>query len=134
MEVKGPRTQRGRRQTEKEWEEEKEWRRSMAGLLMGVQRQVGAVERRLAAIEVGNAKVASTLNVVWGAVQALTGPVQSEADGDGDEDEEEEEEEETAETLREAGAESGNPEGAEEAGGSGDAEGQENVGGDVEMA
>ena len=35
-EVKGPQTARARRQTEKEWEEDREWKKSMLGLMMSM--------------------------------------------------------------------------------------------------
>ena len=107
-EVKGLRTARARRQTAKEW------KRSMMGLMMSLLQKMSGMERRLAAVEAGMNRMGPTLDAAWGVLQALISQEQEqeqeqEPSVEGDEDEEEEAEE----TLRENGAESGNPEGQE---------------------
>ena len=120
-EVKGPRTVRARRQTAKEWEEDMEWKRSMMGLMMSLSQKMTGMERRLTVIEAGMNRMGPTLDAAWGALQVLISQEQEQEQGpepsvEGDEDEEEEAEE----TLRENGAELGNPEGQEGSGNGGD--------------
>ena len=113
-EVKGPRTIRACRQTAKEWEEDLEWKHSILGTVLTMSQKLSGMERRLAAVEAATNRMAPTLDAAWGALQALISQEQEQEQGpepsvedDGDE------EEETEETLREKGAESGNPEGQE---------------------
>ena len=120
-EVKAPRTVRARRQTAKEWEEDLEWKRSILGTVLAMSQKVSGMERRLAAVEAATNRMVPTLDAAWGALQALISQEQEQEQGpepsvEGDEDEEEE----TEETLREKGAESGNPEGQEGSGNGGD--------------
>ena len=70
-EVKGPQTVRARRQTEKEWEEDREWNKSMLGLMMLMSQKLSGMEQRLAAVEAGTNRMVPTLDTAWGALQAL---------------------------------------------------------------
>ena len=101
-------------QMAKEWEEDQEWKRSIMGLMMSLSQKVSGMERRLTAVEAGMNRMGPMLDAAWGALQALISQEQEQEQGpeplvEGDEDEEDEAEE----TLREKGAESGNPEGQE---------------------
>ena len=122
-EVKGPRTARARRQTEKEWEEDREWKKSMLGLMMSMSQRLSGMERWLTAVEAGTSRMAPTMDAAWGALQALISQEQEQEQEQGPEpsvEDDGDEEEETEETLREKGAESGNPEGQEGSGNGGD--------------
>ena len=120
-EVKGPRTARARRQTEKEWEEDREWKKSMLGLMMSMSQRMSGMERRLTAVEAGTSRMAPTLDAAWGALQALISQEQEQEQGpEPSVEDDRDEEEETEETLREKGAESGNPEDQEGSGKGGD--------------
>ena len=122
-EVKGPRTARVRRQTAKEWEEDQEWKRSILGTVLAMSQKVSGMERRLAAVEAATNRMAPMLDAAWGALQALISQEQEQEQEQGPEpsvEDDGDEEEETEETLREKGAESGNPEDQEGSGNGGD--------------
>ena len=115
-EVKGPQTARARRQTEKEWEEDREWKKSMLGLMMSMSQKLSGMERRLVAVEAGSNRMVPTLDAAWGALQVLISQEQEqgqEKEPEPSVEDEEDEEDETEETLRDKSAESGNPEGQE---------------------
>ena len=84
--------------------------------------KLSGMERRLAAVEAGTNRMVPTLDTAWGALQALISQEQEQGPEPSVEEEEneEEEEDETEETLRDKGAESGNPEGQEGSGNGGD--------------
>ena len=94
-EVKGPQTARARRQTEKEWEEDQEWKQSILGTVLTMSQKLSGMERRLAAVEVAMNRMAPTLDAAWGALQALISQEQEQEQGpepsvEDDKDEEEE--------------------------------------------
>ena len=118
-EMKGPRTARARRQTEKEWEEDQEWKRSILGTVLTMSQKLSGMENRLAAVKAAKNRMAPTLDAAWGALQALIRQEQEPEQGPEpsvEEENEEDEQDETEETLRDKGAESGNPEGQEGSG------------------
>ena len=118
-EVKRPQTARARRQTEKEWEEDREWKKSMLGLMMSMSQKLSGMERQLAAVEAGTNRMVPTLYRAWGVLQVLISQEQEQEQGPElsvEEENEEDEQDETEETLRDKGAESGNPEGQEGSG------------------
>ena len=120
-EVKGLRTARARRQTVKEWEEDQEWKRSILGTVLTMSQKLSGMEHRLAAVKAAKNRMAPTLDAAWGALQALISQEQEPEQGPKPSvEDDEDEEEETEETLREKGAESGNPEGQEGSGNGGD--------------
>ena len=120
-EVKGPRTARARQQTEKEWEEDQEWKQLILGTGLMMSQKLSGMERRLAAVEAATNRMAATLDMAWGALQALISQDQEQEQGpEPSVEDDEDEEEETEETLRDKGAESGNPEGQEGSGNGGD--------------
>ena len=118
-EVKGPRTVRACRQTEKEWEEDQEWKRSILGTVLTMSQKLSRMEQRLAAVEVGTNRMVPTLDAAWGALQVLISQEQEQGPEPSVEDDEDEEDE-TEEMLRDKGAESGNREGQEGSGNGGD--------------
>ena len=53
-EVKGPWTVQACRQTEKEWEEDREWKKSILGLMMSMSQKLSGMEQRLVAVKAGS--------------------------------------------------------------------------------
>ena len=101
-EVKGPQTVRARRQTEKEWEEDWEWKRSILGTVLTMSQKLSGMEQQLVAVGAGSNRMVPTLDAVWGALQALISQEQDqELEPSVEEDvrNEEDEEDEAEETL-----------------------------------
>ena len=73
----------------------------------------------MAAVKAAKNRMAPTLDAAWGALQALISQEQEQGPEPSVEDDEDEEDE-TEETLRDKGAELGNPEGQEGSGNGGD--------------